>query len=165
MKVPSTKLSSTTPDSAMEKVVRAKFALLAKVGRQKREASLLRDEVTFYSSSVTALAAVSVEQLGVLQDLADRVDSPQLKAAVADITSRHLIWMRKLLKHWPNDSECQQKLSELLESDGPQRLMASTPEGYATLSTGLILGNVERIIVATRERRRRASSPSTAKKT
>lgn len=142
----------------MAKVVRDKFALLAKVGRQKREASQLRDEVTFYSSSVTELAAVSVEQLAVLQDLADRVDSPQLKAAVADITSRHLIWMRKLLKHWPKDLECQQKLLGLLESGGPQRLMASTPEGYATLSTGLILSNVERIIEATRERRQRASS-------
>lgn len=165
MKVQSTKSNSTTQDSATAKVVRDKFVLLAKVGRQKREASQLHDEVTFYSSSVTELAAVSVDQLGVLQDLADRVDSPQLKAAVAEITSRHLIWMRKLLKHWPKNSECQQKLLALLESDGPQQLMAFTPDGYATLSTGLILGNVERIIVATREQRRRASSLSTERMT
>lgn len=163
MKAQDTKSNSTMPISPTKRLVRDKFALLAKVGRLKREVSQLREEVKFYSSSATELAAVSVEQLGVLQPLAEAVGEAELKMEVAVITSRHLLWMRKLLKHWPSDSECQQKLLALLESEGPQRLMASTPDGYATLSTGLILNNVAQIIEATRELPRRASSHSTTR--
>jgi hypothetical protein len=129
-----------------EKLVRDKFALLAKVGVQKRRASQCHRETEYY-------CGIATEALAVLRDAVDTLQSPDpihLKS-VAKITSRQHHLTRRLLGFWPQNLESQNLHSDLLTSPGLETTLGETEDGYLTLSSGPILKNVERIIAATKE--------------
>lgn len=135
------------PDLEKAKLKREKFALLAKVGQRKREASRFQDEAEFYCGSV-------IETLAVLKDAMDKLrkEHPTAEAdpEMTGLMSRHTRLIRKLTTYWPPDMESQQRLSILLDSVGLETVTASTDEGYVFLSSDLILENVARIIAVTK---------------
>lgn len=151
MTVIASKSTSTSATSRMEKLSRDKYVLLAKVGHRKREALAYQEAEEFYSSIVTELLALSVAQTELLQDIADRADSPSLRRAVAADTSRLHRLTKRLLSFWPKNSDSQKRVSDLLESAGVAKLLTDTEDGYVTLSTGQILANVARAIGLTKE--------------
>jgi hypothetical protein len=128
-------------------LVRDKFALLAKVGVQKRRASRFQDETEFYYTTATELLAISGDLLDLLQRL--EPEHPELKGLLSDHTSRYHRSIRRLLGFWGKDIESQERSLKLLDSDGLARVLADTPDGYVSLSSDLILRNVERAIEAT----------------
>lgn len=142
-----TRSSPTTATSEKESLKRAKFALLAMVGRHKRQASRFQEETEFYCGIVTELLALSVVQNQLVQEIADR--APRLKGLSSEHTSQLHNLVRKIHDFWPSDGESQQRLLELLASPGLEMVQGTTPDGYLSLSTDLILANVERAIAAT----------------
>lgn len=155
---------TTSPPSSQDlvtrKLVRDKFALLAQVGREKRAALALQDEATFYSSIVTDLLVAQGELLERLQ--ADAKIDPELVALASEHTSRFHRLTKQLLSFWPANSVSQERILTLLNSDGLAKVLDSTQDGYLTLSTDLILENVERAIEATKGKSLRQSPASTA---
>lgn len=148
--------NSPTDHSQTENRKGEKFALLARVGAQGRKASQFRDEAIFYCGIVTELLALFTEVVTFLQRAEKH--TPQLAPFVAVITSRQHHLVKRILGHWPTNSESRLRAQTLLESDGLGPLLGSTEDGYVSLSSDLILENVERIIVATRMRNQKPSS-------
>lgn len=148
-----TKSSATTDTSEKENLKRAKFALLAMVGRHKRQASRFQEETEFYCGIVTDLLALSMEQNRLVQKLADK--APGLKAISAEHTSELHRLVYRIHGFWPSDGESQQRLLDLLASPGLEMVQGTTPDGYLSLSTDLILDNVARVIEATSEQPRK----------
>lgn len=146
-------LSSPTPDSRREKLPPAYYALLAKVGVRKREASAYRDEAEHYCGIVTELLALSTELVVFLQATEKR--APGLKPLTADSTFRLHRSIKQLLNFWPQNSDSQERLLTLLDSDGLATMTGSTADGYVSLSSDQVVGNVERIIAVTKELSRR----------
>lgn len=142
--------SLATAISEMEKHKRARFALLAKVGQRKREASAYRDEAEFYCGSVTELAALSAELVELLQRLEKR--APGLSPFTVEYTSRLHHSIRRLLRFWPQNSDSQERLANLLNSDGLETMLGVTAEGFLSLSSTQVVENVERVIALTKER-------------
>lgn len=140
--------SSNTPPSEKEKLKRDKFALLAKVGVQKRRASRFLAETDFYSGTATELLALSGDLLEVLQSLEEA--HPEIKPDLTDLTSQYHRLIKRLLGFWGPDIESQERFSKLLDSDGLAKVLADTPDGYVSLSTDRILRNVERAIEVTK---------------
>lgn len=145
-----TTLSSSSETCVMKKLVRDKFALLARVGVRKREASAFQDEAEFYCGIVTGLLAASAEQLLLLQMVADETNVPRLKGAVADITSRQHRLIKQLLDFWPRNTESQTRTLNLLGCAGLVKMTERTDDGSVSLSTDQILKNVARAIAATK---------------
>lgn len=142
-----TRSNSTTPLSAKAKLRRDKFALLARVGHQKRKASAYLEETEFYYGIVTELLALSgdlLDLLGVIEKHA-----PAVTPLLAVLTSRQHHLARLLLDYWPQNSESQSRILDLLDADGLANLLETTEDGYLTLSSDQILANVERIIAPT----------------
>lgn len=147
--------------SEKRKLVRDKFALLAMVGRVKKEVSQLQDEADFYSTIATDLVALSEDQLELLQQIEKQADSDQMTDLVIDLTSQFHHLIRRLLSFYPQRTKSQERYSRMLGSDGLARVLADTPDGYVSLSTDQILENVERVIDLTkRELARKQSSNS-----
>jgi hypothetical protein len=142
------KSSKSLWDLERKRLVRDKFALLAMVGRRKREALASQEEAEFYYSIVTELLALSGDVLEFLQRAETK--APSLKGYVAENTSRYHDLIQRLLQFWPTSSASKERALNLLDSDGLERVLASTPDGYVSLSTDLILANVERAIEAIR---------------
>lgn len=142
--------SSSTKDSEKVKLKREKYAHLARVGHQKRRALAFQDAEEFYFTIATEQVALLREQLEEALELEKQMKAPS--PAVAKATSRLTHLTRRLLHFWPRNSESQQRISLLLDSAGLATMMAVTDEGYLTLSSDQILGNVERIIALTKER-------------
>lgn len=136
--------------SEMKKLKGQKFALLARVGHQKKKASVLHEEATFYSTIVTELLASSGEALEFLVSNPD-LTIPHNKLRVAQFGSRRLRLIKRLLSYWPPDTESQQRLWSLLTSAGLGMDLVRTSEGSVTLSMDRILNNVARTIEATKE--------------
>lgn len=143
------KLSKLTQAQQKERLIREKFALLAKVGQRKREALAYQEAEEFYFTTATEALALSGELLVVLHEAVGEW-SPEWQALVADQTSRYHLLLRNLLSFWPKNSDSQDRLLNLLNSDGLERFLETTPEGYISLSSDQIIENVERIIEATR---------------
>lgn len=139
----------TMPTLTRERLLRDKFALLAKVGHNKRKASAYQDEAEFYFTTATESLAILGELLDFLQSL-EKKDS-RLAPFVAKHTSKQHHLIRTLLSYWPKNSDSQERLLTLLDSDGLVTMLDTTPDGYSTLSTDLILENVARCIAATSE--------------
>lgn len=158
-----TRSNSTTRDSRMERLVRDKFALLARVGHQKRKALASLEEMEFYYGIATELLALLVEAVELLQ-VVEKAE-PALSKHVGTITSRQHHLIRKILRYWPPGTESQERILNLLDLDGLEKVLGTTPDGYVTLSGGLILENVARIIGATREQAQNQSSGSEAQTT
>lgn len=135
--------------------MRAKFALLAQVGRLKKEVSAYQEAEEVYSGIVTELLAVSTGLVLLLQDLDKR--APVLKPASVHYTSRLHRLLKRLLNFCPQATDSQERLLNLLSSDGLGTMLDVTGDGYLSLSTGQILANVERAIEASREQTRRQS--------
>jgi len=144
-----TKSSLKTPIYKTEKLVRDKFALLAMVGHRKRKALAYREAEEFYSTIVSEQHATLVELLVVLKSLAEVV--PALNEVVTKHTSVLHRLTRMMLNFWPKNLDSQATLLSLLGSKELRPLLAYTPDGYVSLSTDLILDNVERAIGATAE--------------
>lgn len=149
-----TKLSLSTVVSQRDALKRDKFALLAKVGHRKKEASAYQDEAEFYCGIATELLALSVDLVEFLQRAEKR--APAVTPLSADATSRLHRSIKRLLRSWPPRSDSQERLLSLLKSDGLATMIATTEEGYVTLSSDQIVGNVARIIAATKELNQRA---------
>lgn len=146
--------------SERKKLVRDKFALLAKVGRQKKRASQFGDEAEFWATNVTELLAVLADALEHLEGLAPLDD-----LRTAQLRSEHIRLARRLLGFWPPNSESQNRVLNLLDCDGLAKVTELTREGFVILSSDLILENVERIIEATRAEDQSQSFDLTTKST
>lgn len=152
--------SWTTPLSEMEKQKRARFALLAMVGRLKKEASAYREAEEVYSGIATDLLVDFVGLTLLLQRLDQRL--PALKPASAYYTSRLHRSLKQLLRFSPQATDSQERLLNLLSSDGLETMLDVSEEGWLSLSTDQILGNVVRAIEASKEQPQKQSSNSTA---
>lgn len=150
--------SLATLTSEMTKHKRARFALLARVGRQKKEVSQLREETEFYFGIATDLLALSTELVEFLQRA--EATAPGLKAYNAVSTSRLHHSIKRLLRSYPSDSDLQKKWLSTLTSDGLATMVGVTADGYLSLSSTQVVNNVARVIEATKERRRKTSSAS-----
>lgn len=147
--------SHNTRTSEMDKLLRDKFVLLAKVGQRKREASRFQDEAEFWFGIVTELLALLGEAMEKL-----RLEHPSAEGdeAVATLTSKQLSLVRQLLSFSPPASESQERVLRLLDSDGLGMMTAVTGGVYVIPSSRLILESVERIIAATKEQDPKLSS-------
>lgn len=141
-------LKKTMPTLTRERLLRDKFALLARVGHNKRKASAYQDEAEFYFTAATESLAILGELLDFLQK-AEQKD-PRLAPFVAKHTSRQHHLIKSLLRYWPKNSDSQERLLTLLDSDGLAATLDTTADGYSFLSTDLILENVARCIAATK---------------
>lgn len=148
--------SLTSDTSKMVKLKRDKFALLAKVGHLGREVSALHDEADHYSSIATELLAVSSELLTLLeeQEEENQKTNPYLVIPASRLTSL----TQKLLNYWPKGSKSQDRVYEMLDSDGVVTVTDTSEEGFVYPSMDLILKNVGRAIGASREQSPRRSS-------
>ena len=143
------KSNSSMMISQMESQKRARFALLAKVGIQKRALSRSRAEADFYCSLVTELLAVSGAQYKLLERLEEK-GVKQLSPSLFILGLKLNRSMQQLLSYWPEDTESQARLSQLLDSAGVAMLSETTPDGWPSPSQALILKNVERAIEVSR---------------
>lgn len=148
-----TALKQNTATYPTEKLRRDKFALLAKVGHLKRVASRSAEETEFYYTTATEALALLAEALRQLASIEREAGSRN--PGLVDITSRHHHLIRRLSSYWPQNSESQQRILNLLESDGLATVMGVTSDGYASLSSDLILENVARAIEVMKERNQR----------
>lgn len=143
-----TQSSLNTSHSEMEKQKRARFALLARVGHLKKEASQLHDEADFYSTTATELLAHSMESLLLLESLEER--HPEIRKELISLTSKHIQSVKRLLSFWPQNTKSQSRFYKLLDSAGVEMATDISPEGYVSPSMDLTLKNVARAIGATR---------------
>lgn len=140
-------LSNTeTPPKVPHK--RERFALLAQVGRLKKEVSQLHDEADFYSLIATELLALSRVQLTLAEE--KETASGTMDASLIAPASRLLVLTKALLRFYPETSTSRERTSRLLESNALAMVTDTSPEGYVTPSMTLLLRNVERAIVATK---------------
>lgn len=144
-----TKSSKSSPTLKKESLVRDKFALLAMVGRRKREALAYHEAEEFYSTIVSEQHANLAALLSSLRPLAER--SPALAELLSFHTSRLHHSTKKLLSYWPKNTASQETLWNLLASEELSQTLATTPDGYVSLSTDQILDNVVLAIGATQE--------------
>lgn len=149
-------LQSITETSAMKKLKQDKFALLARVGHQKRAALALQDEANFYSSLV-------IEHHAILRDafnLLEQIDGlpPATRKQVITLTSRWSLLIKRLLAFSPSNSESLDRVLSVLTSDGLEKEVVLTPDGLLSLSSDRILRNVESAIEVMRELNQKTSS-------
>ena len=132
------------------------FALLARVGHQKRAASALQDEANFYSSTATELHALLRDAFSLLE----QVDGlpPETRKKTIELTSKWYRLVGQQLAFWPSNSESQDRALKLLTSDGLVKEIVLTPDGLLSLSSDRILRNVESAIEVTKELSQRTSS-------
>lgn len=142
----------------MVRLKREKFVLLAKVGQRKREASAYREEAEFYCGNATELLALSVDLIRALQLLEKEL--PQLRAGTVEATSRLHQSIKQLLRFWPQNSDSQERLVNLLNSDGLATMVGVTADGYVSLSSTQVVENVARVIALTKVPDQKQSSPS-----
>lgn len=141
-----TSSSSNTDLSEMDKHKRARFALLARVGRQKKEVSQLQDEASFYSTVATVLLAHSLEQLELLEQQAQ--ENPALLGNLVTLESELQFLVKNMLRFWPEHTASQERFSKLLDSEPFRKVTDCTEDGYVSLSMERVLKNVGRAIVA-----------------
>lgn len=134
--------------SERDKQKAARFALLARVGRQKREASLLHDEAETYCSSVIELVALSTALLRQLE-AAEETDK-SLSRSVVTLSSRHSQLIRHLLNSLPLAMISRERVLRMLNSAGLATATDITEEGYVSPSSDQILRNVVRAIGITK---------------
>lgn len=145
---------SNMKTSKTKQLVKAKFALLARVGHLKRKASQSHEQANFYSSIVTELLAVSGEESSLPRQAED---SPETLLKRAELKSRRLHLIQQLLDFSPRSLESQETHWKLLTSAGLEKEIVVTRDGFLTLSSGLILDNVELLIAATKAQSRSLS--------
>lgn len=150
-----TDLASSSPDSEMAKLRRDKFALLARVGQRKREASQFREEAEFYCGNVTELLALLAEAMQLLREMSPPEEG---NAKVADLTSKHIQLVGQLLSFWPSNLESQNRVLSLLDSPGLGMVTGLTKDGFVIPSSALILESVARAIAVTKEENQKQSS-------
>jgi hypothetical protein len=135
--------------SEMEKQKRARFALLARVGHQKKEVCQLHEEADFYSSIVTELLALSTELLTSLEAVEDQ--HPALKFDLVTQVSKHTSLLKHLLSFWPQNITSEQRFLELLDSDGVVMATDISDDVYVSPSMDRMVKNVERAIEVTKQ--------------
>ena len=91
-----------------EKLYREKFALLARVGVNKRKASAYQEAEEFYCS-------LAIEQAAELKELLDLVrtlskEKPELLPVVGEFMSRQQALVRKLFRFWPKNTDSQSRV-------------------------------------------------------
>jgi hypothetical protein len=134
--------------SEMEKQKRARFALLARVGHQKREVCQLHEEADFYSSIATELLALSTELLTSLEAVEE--EHPLVKSDLVIQVSRHTSLLKRFLSYWPQNITSEQRYLELLDSDGVAISTDVSDDVYVSPSMDRMLRNVARAIEVTK---------------
>lgn len=137
--------------SEKSKLKRDKFVLLAKVGHAKRKASQYQDEAVFYFGIATELLAITTELAAIATGKQVKLDTKE-RLRRSELTSRFHRLTKQLLNYWPPSLESQEMYLDWLNSDGAGTLLATTGDGFVSLSSDLILKNVESIFAATKER-------------
>lgn len=140
-----TSLHSTTDTSEMEVHKRARFALLARVGRQKREVSTLLAALDSSYSNVTELVALSVAQLQWAEEAEQHLPQ-EMKDQLVTLSSAQTQLIRQILYSLPDATICRELCLKMLNSDGLAMAMDVTPEGYVSPSGDQILRNVARAL-------------------
>lgn len=134
----------------------AKSALHAEVAHLRQELSQSRAEMEFYFSSVTeSLALLEEVRAGLV---AREQETGQPDPLLGSIALRHQQLADSLIQYWPAGLECQERALKLLELDGLVPVMGTTHDGYASLSSDLILENVARAIALTKEHSQKPQS-------
>jgi hypothetical protein len=151
-----TKSNSTSDSSKMIRLTRDKFALLARVGHQKRKVLAYQKEAEFYFTIATETLVTLQAALEVLDSREQENGQPDV--LLRDLTSSLSHSVRSLLKYWPSDTESQERLFSLLGHSGLAKTVKTTPDGYLSLSSDLVIGNVARTIALTKEQSLKASS-------
>ena len=144
-----TSLENTTP-SGTTKLVSEKFALLARVGHQKKKLSASLEETTYYSGIVSELHALVADMLAAIQDLPEKT-FPLEKELEFKLRQKNLV--KNLLYTFPEDSEFRTLRSRLLTSAGLESAVTLTSDGWLTPSTALTLDLVALSLGATKEER------------
>lgn len=134
----------TTLDSQTKKLVSQKFALLARVGVEKRKALGFQEEAEFYFTTAIEALVILEDVLVFLNRAAVR--APSLQPLVNEYESRQRDLIRQLLNYWPKDTESQSRLLNLLDSDGVASHLGYTPEGFVSLSSDQIIESLEQIL-------------------
>ena len=150
--------SSITQTSVMENQDQDRDVLLATVDSLKKIVSAYRASELHYVGAATDLLALSVELVTLLQAMEQR--APKLQPVVFKATYRLHRSLRQLLSFWPQRTISQERLLTTLGSDGLETMLDISPEGFPSLSTDQILGNVARAIAVSRERSLKQSSSS-----
>lgn len=153
--------SSTTDPSPMARLKRDKFALLARVGHLGREVSALHAEADLYCSTATELLAASLELLMQLEAVEAQEGAPRKELVIP--VSRVTNSIRRLLNFWPKNTMSQDRVLEMLDSDGVEMGTVVSDDGYVYLSSDLILSNAARAIGATKGQLQKPSSNSEAR--
>lgn len=143
------KLKSNSPSSEIKRLRSRLFALLARVGHQKRKALAYQEEAEHYYSIATEALAGLAELLEFMEILGE--SNPRVKELLSDHVSRQHQLVREMLGFWPRNTDSQERALSLLDSDGLVNLLEDTGEGYWSLSSDQILRNVERSIEASME--------------
>ena len=143
-------LSSDSLISQLGEQKRARFALLAKVGHQKKEVSQLHEEADFYSTIATELLALSTEQLHLLEKM-ELLLNKEAQVSLVEISSRHTKLTKRLLSFWPRSTASQSRIFEVLDSVGVAMATDTSEEGYVSPSMDQILNNVARAIEVTKK--------------
>lgn len=125
-----TTYSQNTADSQTEKLVSQKFALLAKVGHQKKKLSESLGEAILYSGIVSELLAELKE---LTQEQEDR--TPLQKQASLERALRLRNLTRELFENWPKDSELSSLRYNLLTSAGLENEVTLSEDGCVSLSS------------------------------
>lgn len=139
---------STTDTSEMAVHKRARFALLARVGRQKKEASMLLEALDNSFTNVTELVALSQAQLRWAEE-AEQYLPRELKDSLITLSSAQTQLIRQILYSLPGDTTCRELSLKMLNSDGLGTSLDVTEEGYVSPSGDQILRNVARALEAT----------------
>lgn len=148
MTTSSTTYSGSTRDSATMKLVSAKFALLAKVGHQKRKLSQSLAETSYYSGIVSELLAL-VKELSVPLESTLPPDE-QLRLRLKSRSQLSNL-AKDFIRTYPKDSDLQAIRCSLLDSGGREIGVIITDDGYYSLSSDLILDTVGLSLGATME--------------
>lgn len=139
---------STTEVSPQDQHKRARFALLAQVGRQKKQVSTLLEALQDSFTNVTGLVAGYTALLHWVEELESQL-TPQQRDDLVTHSSLHTRSIKQLLYSLPGDTLCRDLSLKMLDSDGLGMALDVTTEGYVSPSGDQILRNVARAIEAT----------------
>jgi len=113
-----------------------------------KQRSRYPSETEFYYSSVTeCLALLEALRAGLVER---EKETGKADPLLHSISPRHANLMKSLINYYPTGSASQERAWDLLECDGLKEHVGTTPDGYVSLSTDLILENVERAIALTK---------------
>lgn len=143
-----TTCSESTAPSATMKLVSQKFALLAKVGHQKRKHSELLGETEFYSGIVSELLVLVEDMLSVMEAMPDETMNRSAELSFRLVRKK---LVNKLLTFYPKDLDLLNLRWDLLTSDGLENVLMFSQGEWPIQSPAQTLDLVGLSLGATRE--------------